>query len=85
MGLDGVEMVMAIEREYRIELPDADLAKVATIGELEALVASVVGVEDSIARGRLRERLLDIIVEETAVQRERLVPEARIYQDLGLG
>jgi hypothetical protein len=85
MGLDVVEMVMAIEREYHIELADAELAKVSTIGELEALVAKSIGAAEPEARARLHERLLDIIVEETAVDREHLVHEARIYKDLGLG
>ena len=38
MGLDGVEIVMQIEEEFGIELPDSELTSVQTVGDLYMLV-----------------------------------------------
>ncbi|HEY0994665.1 MAG TPA: hypothetical protein VGD77_01620 [Gemmatimonadaceae bacterium] len=85
MGLDIVEMVLAVEREFGIDLPDAELAPVRTVGEFEALVAHRAGAVGAEARRQLHARLIDIIVRETGAAPERLVPEAHFHRDLGIG
>jgi len=40
MGLDTVEIVMRIEEEFAIDLPDAELEQVRTVGDLHELVLS---------------------------------------------
>jgi hypothetical protein len=40
MGLDTVELVMRIEEEFSIDLPDWELSSVRTVGDLYALVLS---------------------------------------------
>lgn len=42
MGLDFVEIVMRIEEEFSIDLPDAELGSVLTVGDLYELVLSKV-------------------------------------------
>jgi acyl carrier protein len=38
MGLDGVELVMAVEEEFKIAISDADAAECVTVGKLVDLV-----------------------------------------------
>ena len=85
MGLDIVEMVMAVEEEFRVSLPDAELAAAPTVGQFHALVARHLQLTDPAALERLWEQLLEVIERETAVERRRLVPEAHFVRDLGLG
>ncbi len=40
MGLDSVELLMRIEEEFSIDLPDEDVSKVHTVGELYEFVLS---------------------------------------------
>jgi hypothetical protein len=40
MGLDSVEIVMRIEEEFSIDLPDAELGSVRTVGDLYQIVLS---------------------------------------------
>lgn len=39
-SLDLVELAMAIEDEFRIEIPDEDAAKLVTVGDIVVLVES---------------------------------------------
>lgn len=38
--MDGVELVLAIEESFRIQLPDEDVGRVSTVGDLYELVVS---------------------------------------------
>ena len=42
-SLDTVELVMAFEEEFGIEIPDSDLENVATVGHAVDLVLTKVG------------------------------------------
>lgn len=41
MGLDTVELVMAIEEELGLEIPDDKAAKIVTVGDTHAYLVSV--------------------------------------------
>jgi hypothetical protein len=89
MGLDIVEMVIELEKEFAIDLPDADLRRVETVGQLFALIGirtgSLPNAESMTCSGHVWARYLDVIERETDLPRSRLVPEARFIHDLGLG
>ena len=90
MGLDLVEMVMALEEEFDVSLPDHDLARMHTVGQLYQYINNVLGgpfdnAASSPYSGPVWERYLDVIERETAVRRERLRPEADFVKNLRLG
>ena len=87
MGLDIVEMVIELEREFGIELPDAELRRTETVGQLFTLVTTRSGVptEATTYSGPAWDRYLDVIERETGLERSCLQPPARFIRDLGLG
>jgi hypothetical protein len=90
MGLDIVEMVMELEKEFELEMPDDDLRPLRTVGDfysyLEYRLAET-GRITSTGRfdGDLWSRYLEIVERETGVPRGRLRPDADFYRDLGVG
>jgi len=86
MGLDTVELVMAIESEFAIEIPDAEAEKMECVGDtydfvLKSLRESAPG--GVIDEARVWERLREIIVEQLGVRPEQVTLEASFVYDLG--
>jgi acyl carrier protein len=83
MGLDSVELVMATEEHFGIEIPDQIAETVFTVGSLHEFV-----VLELQRLGRARDgevvfaELLELICDQLGVTPERVVPEARFVQDL---
>lgn len=89
MGLDIAEMVMAVERAFHVRLPEEELARIRTVGELyDCLVQQlgIVGVPSQRGpyEGEVWERYLDIIESDTGADRRKLKPSASFVYDLGL-
>ena len=90
MGLDIVEAFMAVEAAFGVEVPDAEAARMETVGSLFDYVRAHVPPEQAGAAdgqpyaGPLWERYLEVLAEETAVRRDRLRPGASWVRDLGL-
>ena len=89
MGLDIAEMVMALERAYAIHLPEEQLVRARTVGELfDCVEAQLVPERALEARGPYTgerwERYLDVIERETGAPRDQLRPQASFVYDLGL-
>lgn len=42
-SLDIVELVMALEEKFEIEIPDEDAAKIATVGDAVAYISEKIG------------------------------------------
>lgn len=40
MGLDSVELILAIEDKFQIHIPDEEVSRIATVGELHRLILS---------------------------------------------
>ena len=49
MGLDSVELVMAIEEEFGIDIPDRDAEKMTTVGEVYEWLKTRIATTDPIA------------------------------------
>ena len=85
MGLDTVELVMAVEEEFSLEIPDAAAEKMITVGDMHSFVVSELrrrgrpDVDDI----RVFERLREIICTQLGVKAELVVPEVEFVKDLG--
>jgi hypothetical protein len=91
MGLDAVELIMEIEREFGVDIPPRSAENLETVGELyDWLKLRVINPDpDNCSQAQFEqniwERLELILVEKAKVRRFKIKPEARIRKDLGLG
>lgn len=88
MGLDSVELLMRVEDEFDIEVPDAEAAEIFTVGDLYHCIlrkyeAKTVNSGDD-ANEPTWQKLCDILVDQTGVSPENIAPSARIVKDLGI-
>jgi len=86
MGLDTVELAMAVEEQFEIEIPDEIASTLETVGLLHGFVVSqlrrrsLVPIDDAAVFSKLR----GIIGEQTGIEPGRIVPEAYFVKDLNL-
>ena len=86
MGLDTVELVLAVEEHFDIEIPDRVAGTLETVGLLHQFVVR------ELQRRRLLpvdaeavfSELRHIICEHTGVEPDKIVPEAYFVKDLRL-
>ncbi len=84
MGLDTVELIMAVEEDFDLEIPDAAAEKMITVGDMHSFLVSELrrrgqaDIDERVVLDRLRE----IICTQFGVKAELVVPEARFVQDL---
>ena len=86
MGLDSVEIILAVEQEFELEIPDAEAARMFTVGDLQAFVVVELrrlGRQDMDADA-VFERLRGIICRQLGVQPDAVIPTARFVKDLGV-
>jgi acyl carrier protein len=86
MGLDTVELVMAVEDHFRIEIPDQEASQIFTVGELHLFVVrALAGAgRTDIGHTQVYDELRDIICKQLGVDPGQVQPEARIVKDLGV-
>jgi acyl carrier protein len=86
MGLDGVELVMATEEEFGIEIADADAEKILRVADLHAFVVRKLREqnEPNLDEADVWRRLHSVIVEQLGVEPEAVVLSARFIEDLGM-
>jgi acyl carrier protein len=86
MGLDTVELVMAVEEHFEIEIPDCVAGTLETVGLLHQFVLSQLQrtshlpVDDEAVFSELR----DIICEQTGLEPDKIVRDAYFVRDLRL-
>jgi acyl carrier protein len=85
MGLDAVELVMAYEGEFGIEIPDADAEAMATpkdvIDYIMRFLQAAGGKPD---RARVAQKIKEITLEQSGLSEERYWEEGRYLEDFGL-
>lgn len=83
MGMDSVELVMATEEHFGIEIPDGVAATLVTVGGLHGFVVSEL---ERVGRPRdtasVFAELRELICDQLGIAPERVVPEARFVEDL---
>ena len=91
MGLDTVEIVMAAERWFGVEISDADAARCRTVGDLHRCIMRSLALRyqrdgrNIIVDPEITWNLLvPLIVEHTGVRPERIRPDAEWGRDLGI-
>jgi acyl carrier protein len=84
VGLDSVELVMAVEEHFGISIPDGEASTLVTVGKLHAWVVNELrrlsrpSVNPSVVFAELRE----LICDQLGISPDRIVREARFVQDL---
>jgi acyl carrier protein len=85
MGLDTVELVMAVEEHFDIRIDDGAAAAIYTVGLLHAHVLRELAARGDTARSEAQvfSELRELICHQLGVRPDQVVPEARFVQDLG--
>jgi acyl carrier protein len=87
MGLQLVQLVMAVEESFDIEIPDAEAEKLITVGSLHAFVLSElnrVG-RPAMDPADVYSDLRKLICEHLGAKPETVLPDAQFVRDLGAG
>ncbi len=83
MGLDTVELVMAIEEEFSIQIADADAEGLAVLGDMHAYVVRALRLRgDTTDEGEVWQRLSAVVVEQLGVRPDQVTRTAHIIHDL---
>jgi acyl carrier protein len=84
MGLDSVELVMAVEQHFGVSIPDSDASTLVTVGKLHAWVVNELLRlnRPDVEAGVVFEQLRELVCDQLRIAPERVVPEARFVQDL---
>lgn len=84
MGLDSVELVIAVEGHFDIEIPDRKAQKLVTVGLLHSFIVSELQRlgRSTIDREAIFSELRGLICKQLSIKPERVVPDARFVQDL---
>jgi acyl carrier protein len=85
MGLDTVELLMAVEQEFGIEFPDSEAGKMERVCDMHQFVVRTLQQRDEkavIDADRIWFRLREIIVAQLGVRPEEVTPTAHFIYDL---
>jgi acyl carrier protein len=83
MGLDSVELVLEVEKAFKITIPDKEATQIRSVGELyDSILAKTA--DRNADPERIWEELKIIFVERFGIAPEEIKKEAWIVRDLGL-
>ena len=84
MGLDSVELIMAIEDEFGVTVPTENAPQLAVLGEMHAFIIRELQQQGkSPDESQVWERLQTMVVEQLGVRPEEVTSEANLFKDLG--
>ena len=85
MGLDSVELVMAVEEEFNLVIADEDAEKICTVGEFNRyLINECKNKQLIIDDDEIWRRLKKVIVYQLGVKPEQVTKHANFVYDLGM-
>ena len=85
MGLDTVELAMAVEVEFALEIPNAEAQKMERVGDMFAFIVRTLQQRSTSAvidEADIWKRLTQVIVEQLGVRPEEVTPSAHFIRDL---
>jgi acyl carrier protein len=85
MGLDTVELVMKVEKDFGIQIPDADAARLVSVGDLHRYVIDQLHRQSRFDgdAAQIYAQLRDLICTQLGVEPDDVIPSARFVDDLG--
>lgn len=86
MGLDSVELVMAIEEEFGLDIPDRDAEKMFTVGDVYNWLKIRIASADPVAclTQRVFYKLRRALIENYRLERHAIAPDTRLTDLLPL-
>ncbi len=81
MGLDIVELIIAVEEEFKIYIP-RDVA--SAIVNNRMLIDYVYSQTNNKSREEIAEKIWEILIEETGIERDKFNEESLFLEDMGL-
>ena len=86
MGLDTVELVIDLEKEFDLEISDSDAAAVGTVGEIARLIARKLSEKEAclIDYQVPLPKIIDILVGNYGIPRQVINTTSHVVHDLGL-
>lgn len=86
MGMDAVELLMSVEEEFGIQIPEFDAEKMQTVdGMYRYIVGELERRGDPRSEAAIWTTLTELIVEQLGVRSEDVTPNASFVEDLGVG
>jgi hypothetical protein len=83
MGLDGVELIMAVEREFDVVITHDEANALRTVADLHELLLAKIR-DAAELEPSVWVRLVRVISDEQAIPPARVLPAARLVADLGI-
>ncbi len=85
MGLDTVELVLEVEKQFDVLIPDERAATTETVGQLAALVCELREQSGApLPCDEVRARLRKMISDQFAIPLDRVTAEANFVKDFKL-
>jgi hypothetical protein len=86
MGLDTVEIILGIENEFDISIPDQLASNVITVGDTHRLIVDLLVAKGAVRSPALEadawQRLVKIVTEQTRMKPDTVRPESRWIPDI---
>ena len=83
MGLDGVELIMEVEKAFTIQIPDREAENILTVGDLYNSVWNHVEKEGA-DRKAIETKINQVIVDTLGVSLKKISPEKGFIDDFGV-
>ncbi len=88
MGLDTVELVMALEEEFGVEIPDEEAERIVTVGDARDFIVGKLRERaegpDVVDPEEVFSRVKATVVEQSGVSPEKVTLDAAFIDDLGM-
>ena len=84
MGLDIVELILTIEEEFDIELPDAEMERAQTPRDIaDYIYQKYQAYDKNKTHQSILNKVIEISIEQLNLSPDKITPDSRYVQDLG--